>query len=128
MARLSVVDWAGRRAARPQRNNSAFDMSKLKKASARLEKAVDRLDAALETSQQRALQERLRAMEGALAAVERERDSLRADLENLKADQRRLNEALKDAQENYAAMQVVNEAVAGRLDNAIGELRTILEV
>ncbi len=63
-----------------------------------------------------------------MAAVERERDSLRADLETLKSEQARLNEALKDARENYAAMRVVNEAVAGRLDDAIGKLRAILEV
>ncbi len=33
----------------------------------------------------------------------------------------------RDAQENYAAMQVVSEAVAGRLDGAIGELKILLK-
>jgi hypothetical protein len=61
-----------------------------------------------------------------LEATERERDSLEADLEAFKGDQRKLSVALREAQENYAATQVVNEAVAGRLDDAIGELKTLL--
>ena len=103
-------------------------MSRLEEASARLDQAVKRLDAALNGSRQQSQKERLDSLAGSLAVVERERDTLRADLDSLKVDQTRLNGALKNAQENYAAMQVVNEAVAGRLDNAISELRTLLEL
>ena len=44
----------------------------------------------------------------------------------MRTEQRKSGAALHDAQENYAAMQVVSEAVAGRLDGAIGDLRTLL--
>ena len=55
------------------------------------------------------------------------RDGLHADLESLRAEHRKSGAALRDAQENYAAMQVVSEAVAGRLDGAIGELKILLK-
>ncbi len=102
-------------------------MSRLREASDRLDRAIARLGTALDNRDDPSLQDRIDALEASLATVERERNTLRTDLDNLKSDQTRLNTALKDAQENYAAMQVVNEAVAGRLDGAIGTLRALME-
>ena len=61
-----------------------------------------------------------------LRTVQKERGGLHADLESLRAEHRKSGTALREAQENYAAMQVVSEAVAGRLDGAIGELKILL--
>ncbi len=62
-----------------------------------------------------------------LRTVQKERDDLHRDLETLRAEHRKSGSALRDAQENYAAMQVVSEAVAGRLDGAIDELKHLLK-
>ena len=103
-------------------------MSDLKKASDRLGQAVDRLDEALANGQlsQQGAHAPLLASE--MAAVERERDSLRADLEALRVERARLSRALVDARERQAATRQANEAVAERLDDAIGSLRAILGV
>ena len=103
-------------------------MSDLKKASARLEQAVDRLDKALANGHLQAGSAHDRAPAGAIAEVERERDALRADVEGLRSERARLALALEDARERQAAARQTNEAVAERLDDAIGSLRAILGV
>jgi septal ring factor EnvC (AmiA/AmiB activator) len=101
-------------------------MSKLEDASARLDQALDRLDEVLGKAPRKKLEERIGMLEESLSTTGSERDRLRAELAALKADQQKLGGALRDSQENYAAMQVVNEAVAGRLDDAIGSLKALL--
>lgn len=103
------------------------NMAKLEEAAGRLDKALNRLGAAVETQRQRCRSLGLRPAPEQLAAVEHERDNLRAELERLRVDHRKLSAALHEAQENYAAAQVVNEAVAGRLDITIGQIKSMLE-
>jgi len=110
------------------KNNSAFFMSELKKASDRLEQAVDRLDQALANGQLAGQDAHAPALAIEMAAVERERDSLRVDLEALRVERARLTRALTEATERQAATRQANEAVAERLDDAIGSLRGILGV
>ena len=103
-------------------------MSELKKASARLERAVDRLDEVLANGHPSVQDARAPAVAGAVAAAERERDTLRADVEALRSERARLAQALEDAQARQVAARRTNEAVAERLDDAIGSLRSILGV
>ena len=58
----------------------------------------------------------------------RERDSLHADLDALRLERAQLARALADARQHQAATRQANEAVAERLDDAIGSLRVILGV
>ena len=109
-------------------NNSVFFMSELKKASDRLEQAVARLDKALANGQLPEEDAHTPALASAISAVERERDGLRADLENLRVERARLARTLTDARERQATTRQANEAVAERLDDAIGSLRAILGV
>lgn len=101
-------------------------MSKLEEASVRLEKAVGRLSEALGNGGGGGVANRLADLTDSLASAEHERDTLKSDVLALKNDQHKLNAALREAQENYAALKVVHQAVAGRLDGAIGELRNLL--
>lgn len=101
-------------------------MSELKRASARLEQAVERLNKALANGH--AATPDALATAGAMAAVEHERDSLRADVEALRSERVRLARALEDARQRQLAACQANEAVAERLDDAIGSLRAILGV
>ena len=103
-------------------------MSELKKASDRLEQAVNRLDEALANGQSLSQDAHAPALASEIAAVQRERDSLRVDLENLRVERARLARALTEARERQAATRQANEAVAERLDDAIGSLRGILGV
>ena len=103
-------------------------MSELKKASDRLEQAVDRLDKVLANGHSLAQREHSPAMASAVVAAERERDTLRADLEALGLERARLARALVEARESQTAARQTNEAVAERLDDAIGSLRAILGV
>ena len=103
-------------------------MSDLKKASDRLEQAVDRLDKALANGQASGQDAHAPALARAITAVERERDTLLADLEALRVERTRLTRALAEATERQAATRQANEAVAERLDDAIGSLRGILGV
>ena len=103
-------------------------MYEIKKASARLARAVERLDKVLANGHPSADDENRPMMESAIAAVESERDSLRADLDSLRSERARLVRALDDARERQAATRQANEAVAERLDDAIGSLRAILGV
>ena len=103
-------------------------MSELKKASDRLERAVERLDKALANDRLAVRDAPTPALASTIAAVERERDSLRADLDALRLERAQLAQALADARERQAATRQANEAVAERLDDAIGSLRVILGV
>ena len=110
------------------KTNNDFIMSELKKASDRLEQAIERLDKALANGRPSARDERTPALASTIAAVERERDSLRADLDALMLERAQLAQSLADARERQAAARQANEAVAERLDDAIGSLRAILGV
>ena len=103
-------------------------MSDLKKASARLERAVDRLDKALANGHASAEGTHAPVTASAMAAVEGERDTLRADVAGLRSERARLARAVDDARQRQDAARQANEAVAERLDDAIGSLRTILGV
>ena len=108
------------------KTKNAFIMSELKKASDRLERAVERLDKALANGRLSARDAHAAALASAIANVERERDALRADLDALRLERAQLAQALADAREQQAASRQANEAVAERLDDAIGSLRAIL--
>ncbi len=101
-------------------------MATLEEARTRLEIAVDRLDGAITKSLIKAEGDDSAVQREAIAKLESERDALRSSLESLRADHEKLSAALRDAQENYAATQVVNEAVAGRLDAALGQVKQVL--
>lgn len=101
-------------------------MPNLDKSVTRLGKAVEQLTRALENGSAKGAAGQASGLAESLRTVQQERDGLNADLETLRAEHRKSGAALRDAQENYAAMQVVSEAVAGRLDSAIGELKTLL--
>lgn len=102
-------------------------MGRLEAARLRLEQAIDRLDGAVSRRLGEAGKDDPPALRAALAKVEDERDTVGSDLEALRADHRKLAAALREAQENYAASQVVTEAVAGRLETAIDQLEVVLE-
>ena len=102
-------------------------MATLQEARTRLEKAVEKLDGAIATSLQGRDGDDPAARAAAMEKLESERDELKRNGESLRADHDKLSVALREAQENYAAAQVVNEAVAGRLDEALERLKTILE-
>ena len=103
-------------------------MSDLKKASDRLERAVERLDKALANGRLTARDPHAAALASTIVGVERERDTLRADVDALRLERAQLAQALADARERQAAARQANEAVAERLDDAIGSLRAILGV
>jgi hypothetical protein len=102
-------------------------MPNLDESVARLGSAVEKLTRALENGAAKGGDGQANGLAESLSAVQRERDKLHADLEKLRAEHRKSGAALRDAQESYAAMQVVSEAVAGRLDGAIGELKVLLK-
>ena len=102
-------------------------MATLDEARTRLEKAVDQLDGAITTSLQDSAGDDPTARAATTEKLESERDELKRNAEALRADHDKLSLALREAQENYAAAQVVNEAVAGRLDEALVRLKTVLE-
>jgi seryl-tRNA synthetase len=102
-------------------------MATLDEARIRLEKAVEKLDGAFTTSLQGRDGDDPAARAAARKKLESERKELKRNGEALRADHNKLSIALREAQENYAAAQVVNEAVAGRLDEALERLETMLE-
>ena len=101
-------------------------MPNLDESVACLGKAVEKLTRALDNGSAKNAAGRASGLAESLRTVQQERDGLHANLESLRAEQRKAGSALRDAQENYAAMQVVSEAVAGRLDGAIDELKILL--
>ncbi len=102
-------------------------MPNLDESVVRLEKAVEQLTRALENGEAKGSSGQTSGLAESLRTVQKERDELHRDLENLLTEHRKSGSALRDAQENYAAMQVVSEAVAGRLDGAIDELKDLLK-
>ena len=101
-------------------------MPNLEEAVAHLGRAVEQLTRALENGSGNGSAEQAGGLAESLRVVQKDRDELTAAFETMRAEQRKSGAALHDAQENYAAMQVVSEAVAGRLDGAIGDLRILL--
>ncbi len=102
-------------------------MVKLEEAAGRLEEALTRLGSATEAYLAESSELAARPSAEQFAVLEQERRALKDELERLRAEHRRLSAALHDVQENYASTQVVNEAVAGRLDITINQLNAILE-
>ena len=102
-------------------------MTNLDESVARLGRAVEQLTQALENGVAKGGDGQASGLAESLRTVQKERDDLHRDLETLRAEHRKSGSALRDAQENYAAMQVVSEAVAGRLDGAIDELKHLLK-
>ena len=101
-------------------------MPNLEEAVDHLGKAVEQLTRALENGSGNGSTEQAGGLAESLRVVQKDRDDLTSKLESVRAEQRKSGAALREAQEHYAAMQVVSEAVAGRLDGAIGELRSLL--
>jgi len=102
-------------------------MPNLDESVVRLGKAVEQLTRALENGATKGGNGQASGLTESLRTVQNERDELHRDLETLRAEHRKSGSVLRDAQENYAAMQVVSEAVAGRLDGAIDELKDLLK-
>jgi len=102
-------------------------MPSLDESVARLGRAVEQLTRALESGASKAGGGQASGLAESLRIVQKERDDIHRDLETLRAEHRKSASILRDAQENYAAMQVVSEAVAGRLDGAIGDLKVLLD-
>ena len=102
-------------------------MPNLDESVGRLGKAVEQLTRALEKGATKGGDGKASGLAESLRTVQKERDELHRDLETLRSEHRKSSSALRDAQENYAAMQVVSEAVAGRLDGAIDELKNLLK-
>ncbi len=102
-------------------------MPNLDESVVRLGRAVEQLTRALENGAKNGGDGQAIGLAESLSTVQEERDELHRDLETLRAEHRKSGSALRDAQENYAAMQVVSEAVAGRLDGAIDELKDLLK-
>ena len=102
-------------------------MATLEEARLRLEGAVVRLDEAITESLEKAGRDDPATQSDAIAKLESERGELRASLDSLRADHEKLSVALRGAHENYAAAQVVKEAVADRLDAAVGQIKRVLE-
>ncbi len=100
-------------------------MPTLEEAVNHLGEAVERMTRSIETDTAIEGARRTTVLSESLEAVQKERDELQAQLEALRSDHRKSGLALRDAQEHYAAMQVVSEAVANRLDNAINELKVL---
>ncbi len=102
-------------------------MPNLDESVVRLGEAVEQLTRALENGEAKGSNGQASGLAESLRTVQKERDELHRDLESLRTEHRKSGSALRDAQENYAAMQVVSEAVAGRLDGAIDELKDLLK-
>lgn len=100
-------------------------MPTLEEAVNHLGKAVERMTRSIETGTVTEGVRRTAVLSESLQAVQKERDDLQAQLEALRLDYRKSGLALRDSQEHYAAMQVVSEAVANRLDSVINDLKTL---
>ena len=102
-------------------------MPTLEEAVNHLGKAVERMTRSIETGTVTEGARRTAVLSESLQVVQKERDELQAQLEALRLDHRKSGVALRDAQEHYAAMQVVSEAVANRLDGAINDLKSFIK-
>ncbi len=102
-------------------------MSTLGEAREHLEQAINRLDEAIGRRLDATGSQAGGVSEETLDRLETERARLVAEFDSLRGEHAKLSDALNDAQKNYAASKVVNEAVAVRLDGVIGQLKTVLE-
>ncbi len=90
------------------------DLSDLDAARNRFEKLLERLDAAMQRVTKKAEQ---------VGTLEAERARLADEVKALRAD----NAELAKIERDYAALEKVTADVSSRLDNTIGELKTVLE-
>ena len=88
-----------------------------------MEDAVVRLEAALQAR----LEAEKAESDAQVAALEQDLADLRAEFEALRAENRRLNGDLIDARADHAALEEVADAVGGRLDTTIEQIRTMLQ-
>ena len=88
-----------------------------------MEDAVVRLEAALQAR----LEAEKAESDAQVAALEQDLADLRAEFETLRAENRRLNGDLIDARADHAALEEVADAVGGRLDTTIEQIRTMLQ-
>lgn len=84
----------------------------------RIERALERLTAALADLEDRA---------GPALAVADGRRALEDEITDLKVERENLREALAQARADNDALQDFADDVAGRLDGAIREIRTVLQ-
>ena len=88
-----------------------------------LEEAVIRLEAALVAR----LEAEKAETDAQVTALEQDLAGLRAEFEALRAENRSLNGELIDARADHAALEEVADAVGGRLDTTIDQIRTMLQ-
>jgi predicted nucleic acid-binding Zn-ribbon protein len=69
----------------------------------------------------------MNALEQLDAAIERLETAVEKRLGRDRAERERLNEELKGLRQNHVTLQSEARTVSGRLDSAIGRLRSILE-
>ena len=100
-------------------------MEKFEDANNRLRIAVDKLEVLL-TDSDNSMAAKVTSLSRKLEITEEERDSLLADLGDVRSANDKLHVVLRQTQEKTAAMEVVNEAVAGRIDLAIESLQKIV--
>ena len=98
-------------------------MTNLAKAMDHLGRAVDQITAASQSWGHENRKKQGNVATDSLASVQAEYDKLRKKLDDLTAEKRKSGAALRETQERYAALQVISEAVAVRLDNAINQLK-----
>lgn len=99
-------------------------MAKLDEATNRLKTSVDRLESLL-TDSNDIMAAKVTKLSSDIQTVSEERDSVKLNLNEILLESEKLRSALKNVQEKYASTQVVNEAVASRLDIAITDLKRI---
>jgi predicted nuclease with TOPRIM domain len=111
----------------PQGVENKKIMSTLDEAREHLEQAINRLDGAIDRRLEATCSQAGGVSQETLDRLETERARLAGELDSLRGEHAKLSDALNDAQKNYAASKVVDEAVAVRLDSVIGQLKTVLE-
>jgi len=100
-------------------------MDKFDESIKRLHSAVGRLEELLKSKDSN-MAAQISKLQDSLNKAEGERESLIVDCDGLRRENDKLRPALREAQEKYAAMQVVNEAVAGRIDSTIKDIQDIV--
>lgn len=87
-------------------------MSRLERAMERFSAALDKLEARLHRS---------------VSNSHQDSHQDNGELESLRADQARMNHELEQLKSERRALEDVTDEVAGRLDGAIREIRSVLE-
>ena len=100
-------------------------MGKFKEASSRLEAAVKRLEDLLADSGTN-MAGQVASLGKKLEVIEKEHDSLSDDFDKIRLTNEKLHATLREAKKKNAAMQVVNEAVAERIDLTIKNLKRVV--